>query len=106
MNIAVHNQIVNFIWGIADDCLRDVYVRGKYRNVILPMTVIRPPNRGPERCHELTGGRKGQLSVDLEHPYRLIFIPNHEPIPRKPDGGLDWKLVTSIMIIGIEDTHE
>ena len=33
--------IVNFIWGIADDCLRDVYVRGKYRDVILPMTVIR-----------------------------------------------------------------
>jgi type I restriction enzyme M protein len=41
MDAAVHNQIVNFIWGIADDCLRDVYVRGKYRNVILPMTVIR-----------------------------------------------------------------
>ena len=35
------NQIVSFIWGIADDCLRDVYVRGKYRDVILPMTVIR-----------------------------------------------------------------
>jgi len=35
------NQIVNFIWSIADDCLRDVYVRGKYRDVILPMTVIR-----------------------------------------------------------------
>jgi type I restriction enzyme M protein len=34
-------MIVNFIWGIADDCLRDVYVRGKYRDVILPMTVIR-----------------------------------------------------------------
>ncbi|GBU27308.1 hypothetical protein R84B8_00838 [Treponema sp. R8-4-B8] len=41
MNTVIHNQIVNFIWGIADDCLRDVYVRGKYRNVILPMTVIR-----------------------------------------------------------------
>ena len=36
-----YNQIVSFIWGIADDCLRDVYVRGKYRDVILPMTVIR-----------------------------------------------------------------
>src|SRR5215469_3443625 len=41
MDTAIHNQIVNFIWGIADDCLRDVYVRGKYRDVILPMTVIR-----------------------------------------------------------------
>ena len=34
-------NISNFIWGIADDVLRDVYVRGKYRDVILPMTVIR-----------------------------------------------------------------
>src|SRR4051812_19788774 len=35
------NWIANFIWGIADDVLRDIYVRGKYRDVILPMTVIR-----------------------------------------------------------------
>ena len=41
MDNQTYNQIVNFIWGIADDCLRDVFVRGKYRDVILPMTVIR-----------------------------------------------------------------
>ena len=41
MDNQIHNQIVSFIWSIADDCLRDVYVRGKYRDVILPMTVIR-----------------------------------------------------------------
>lgn len=41
MDNQTHNSIVSFIWGIADDCLRDVYVRGKYRDVILPMTVIR-----------------------------------------------------------------
>lgn len=41
MDNQVQNAIVNFIWGIADDCLRDVYTRGKYRDVILPMTVIR-----------------------------------------------------------------
>jgi type I restriction enzyme M protein len=35
------NWIANFIWGIADDLLRDLYVRGKYRDVILPMTVLR-----------------------------------------------------------------
>ncbi len=35
------NRIPNFIWGIADDVLRDLYVRGKYRDVILPMTVLR-----------------------------------------------------------------
>lgn len=40
MDNQIHNAIVSFIWGIADDCLRDVYVRGKYRDVILPMMVI------------------------------------------------------------------
>ncbi|MCA0267885.1 MAG: type I restriction-modification system subunit M [Bacteroidetes bacterium] len=38
---AQHSKIVSFIWGIADDVLRDVYVRGKYRDVILPMVVLR-----------------------------------------------------------------
>lgn len=41
MNTAVHNKSISFIWSIADDCLRDVYVRGKYRDVILPMVVLR-----------------------------------------------------------------
>ncbi len=36
-----YNGIVNLIWNIADDVLRDLYVRGKYRDVILPMTVLR-----------------------------------------------------------------
>src|SRR5467141_779896 len=41
MDQAQLNWITNFIWNIADDVLRDVYVRGKYRDVILPMTVLR-----------------------------------------------------------------
>jgi type I restriction enzyme M protein len=41
MDTALQNKIVSFIWSIADDCLRDVYVRGKYRDVILPMFVLR-----------------------------------------------------------------
>ena len=41
MDQALQNKIVSFIWSIADDCLRDVYVRGKYRDVILPMFVLR-----------------------------------------------------------------
>ena len=35
-----HTGIVSFIWGIADECLRDVYVLGKYHDIILPMVVI------------------------------------------------------------------
>ena len=41
MNGAQYSRITNFIWGIADDVLRDLYVRGKDRDVILPMTVLR-----------------------------------------------------------------
>lgn len=41
MTHTAHNRIISFIWSIADDCLRDVYVRGKYRDVILPMVVLR-----------------------------------------------------------------
>ena len=45
MEAAQLNWIANFIWGIADDVLRDVYVRGKYRDVILPMTVFAASTR-------------------------------------------------------------
>lgn len=65
-----------------------------------------PPKSGPERCHELTAGqRSGQLSMDLDHPYRLIFIPDHDPVPMLKDGGLDWSQVTAVIILGVEDTH-
>src|SRR5690606_20996585 len=41
MNQAAHNKIVSFIWGVAADVLRDLFKRGKYQDVILPMCVIR-----------------------------------------------------------------
>jgi len=41
MDHSAHNKLISFIWSIADDCLRDVYVRGKYRDVILPMVILR-----------------------------------------------------------------
>ena len=60
----------------------------------------------PGRCHELRGNRAGQFSLDLDHPYRLLFESANDPIPRKSDGGIDWTQVTAIKIIGVEDTHE
>ncbi len=41
MDQNTHNKLISFIWSIADECIRDVYVRGKYRDVILPMVVLR-----------------------------------------------------------------
>lgn len=59
----------------------------------------------PGRCHELRENLAGMLSIDLDGPYRLIFEPATEPIPRRGDGGLDWKRVRAVRICGVEDTH-
>ncbi|NOS76489.1 MAG: killer suppression protein [Nitrospira sp.] len=56
-------------------------------------------------CHELGHNRQGQLAVDLHQPKRLIFKPDHNPTPTKPDGGLDWTKVTSIEVVEIVDYH-
>ena len=56
-------NISNFIWGIADDVLRDIYVRGKYRDVILPMTVIRRLDAVLEPTKGAVRATKGQLDA-------------------------------------------
>lgn len=56
-------------------------------------------------CHELRGNRKGELAVDISRNYRMIFEPNHDPIPKKEDGGLNWEDITKIQITKIEDYH-
>lgn len=63
------------------------------------------PRTPPPRCHELTGNLKGTLSVDLDHPMRLLIVPAHDPLPVKRDGGLAWDEVTAVEITAIEDTH-
>jgi plasmid maintenance system killer protein len=57
------------------------------------------------RCHELSGNLNGELGVDVSVNFRLVFQPNHDPTPRKEDGGLLWDEVTKIQINGIEDYH-
>lgn len=57
------------------------------------------------RCHELKGERIGQLAVDIFHPYCLIFEPDHDPVPQKSDGGLDWARVAAIRVVEIKDYH-
>jgi type I restriction enzyme M protein len=63
MNHLLQNTIVNFVWNIADDVLRDVYVRGKYRDVILPMTVIRRLDALLEPTKEAVLRMKRQLDA-------------------------------------------
>ncbi len=59
----------------------------------------------PARCHALTGDRKGQFSVDVAHPYRLLFEPDHDPVPLDDQGGVIREQVTAICIIEVADTH-
>jgi proteic killer suppression protein len=57
------------------------------------------------RVHEMTGDRKGQISIDLIHPYRLYFVPDHDPLPEKEGGGLDWAAVTRVRVVDYDDPH-
>lgn len=73
MQAAQHNQIVSFIWRIADDVLRDVFVRGKYRDVILPMTIIRRLDAVLEPKREIVRERLAFAeSVGLRDPGPII----------------------------------
>lgn len=71
MDHTTHNKIVSFIWSIADDCLRDVFVRGKYRDVILPMFVLRrldcllEPTKGAV-LEEVRFQREDAVMADLD----------------------------------------
>jgi proteic killer suppression protein len=48
----------------------------------------------------------GVFSFDLDCPYRLLFGPECDPVPRKEDGGIDWTRVQAICIRSVEDTHD
>ena len=57
------------------------------------------------RCHPLTGNLSGKFSIDLKHPYRLIFEPANDPLPTNPEGVLEYKKITIIKILRKENTH-
>jgi len=59
----------------------------------------------PGRYHELIGDRKGQWACDLDHPYRLIFIPHEDPIPTDDDGKYIWIEITGVDVTEITDYH-
>lgn len=62
----------------------------------------------PERRHELQGSKKGQFAVDTTKTsgVRVVFKPNHDPVPVKEDGGVDLSKVTNIVIWDIGDYHD
>ena len=63
------------------------------------------PTTPPDRRHQLVGDRDEQFAVDLVHPYWLVFEVNHEPVPRRADGGIDTEQVTAVTILDVVDYH-
>ena len=81
MTASQHNRIVNFIWSIADDVLRDHFKRGKYPDIILPMTVIRRFDAVLEPTKEAVLKAKRELEkAGLTNPQEL------EPALKKAAG--------------------
>ncbi|MFH1648457.1 MAG: killer suppression protein [Patescibacteria group bacterium] len=68
-------------------------------------TLAEVSHKPPERRHELQGKRIGEFAVDLDRRYRLVLKPEHNPLPRKEDEGLDLKKITAVTILGVEDYH-
>jgi len=60
----------------------------------------------PGKYHELIGNRKGQWACNLVHPYRLIFEPLEDPIPRNEDGQYLWIEIKGVQVIEIENYHK
>lgn len=73
--------------------------------VLASAPTLRDLDGTPGRCHRLTGDRDGSFAVALWGPYRLIFVPDHDPLPRLADGGLDIARVTKIKIEEVVNYH-
>ena len=96
----------------AADVLQRSYGARMARAIMMRMAVLKAarnlelvPTTPPERRHQLVGDRDEQFAVDLVHPYRLVFEANHEPLPRKDDGGIDTEQVTAITLLDVVDYH-
>lgn len=96
----------------AADTLQKTYGARMARTVMIRMAVLRAapslaavPTTPPDRRHQLGGDRDEQFAIDLVHPHRLVFEVNHEPVPRKDDGGIDAERVRAITVLDVVDYH-
>ena len=92
--------------------LRKAYGARMAKAIVLRMAVLRAasnlaqvPITKPDRRHQLSADREGEFAVDLVDAYRLVFKPNHEPVPCKEDGGIDLERVSAITILEVGDYH-
>jgi len=60
----------------------------------------------PGNCHALVGDRAGEFAVSVGAARRLIFVPDDDPLPTLPDGGLDRRSITKIRVTEVVDYHD
>lgn len=60
----------------------------------------------PGRCHRLKADRRNQFAVCLWGSFRLLFVPDHDPMPTLDDGGIDRGRVTRVLILEVVDYHD
>lgn len=63
------------------------------------------PKTPPDRCHKLTADRLGQFAVVIKGNWRLVFVPDHDPLPLLLDGGVDEAAITKIRFVEVVDYH-
>ena len=111
MDIAFRTRKLEKAFNAAES-LQKAYGARMAKVIMTRMAVLRAagnlalvPVTPPDRRHQLAGNRKEQFAVDLVNPHRLVFKANHEPVPRKHDGGIDMERVTAITILDVVDYH-
>ena len=93
-------SVGNRQWGVRAGKIRQRLVELSAANTLADMSTLPPP-----RCHQLTENLDEQFAVDISRNERLVFEVADDPIPRKPDGGIDLERVTKIRVLRIEDYH-
>lgn len=111
MKIAFRTRKLQKVFNKAD-ALKRAYGEGMAKVIMARMAVLKAacnlglvPTTPPDRRHQLAGNRAGQFAVDLVHPRRLVFAADHDPVPRKDDGGIDTERVTAVTILEVADCH-
>ena len=111
MDIAFKTRKLEKVFN-SERALNATYGSRMARTIAIRLAVLRNardlamvPTNPPERRHRLSGERNGQYAVDLVHPHRLVLQPNHDPVPRLADGGIDVGHVTAITIVEVIDYH-
>ena len=111
VNISFKNKKLQGIFE-SDAAIKKAFGKVNARYIQRRMTFLRAapslshvPHQRPERCHQFEGRGKEQFVVDVKQPFRLVFKPAHNPLPRSNDGGIDLEQITAIEILAVEDYH-